>query len=468
MQGNNPIRVRITLIACGLFLSLVLLEIGIRAGGFILFTAQEYRNAQAVKQKGACRIMCLGESTTAGQYPKPLEKILNARSAGMKFSVIDEGVIAANTNTILAKLEANLDKYKPDIVITMMGYNDKWIMYYQDIPEANSGLFQNYRTYRLIRLIYKYSFRQPRNKSLPGQNKAGVRSGAKFMPGDGKNYGESGYRYQRQGDLDLAAKYFKKSLELNPKDDEALLNWGELLRNQGRSPEAERCFKKAIRINPKNCKAYIGLGCIYRKQGKIGLAEKYYQKALEVDPAEEWACSELLQVYKIQGRFPQREKILQRFIEQNPENDWGYKALGSFYREVGQVEMAETYNSKLKGLNLKEYSSLTMHNYRTIKQVLDRRGIKLVCVQYPLRSVEPLKRIFASEGGAIFVDNEKVFAEAVEKDGYKKYFADTFGGDFGHCTQEGNRLLAANIADVILKEVFPRSDCYSIVNNQYE
>jgi hypothetical protein len=29
-----------------------------------------------------------------------------------------------------------------------------------------------------------------------------------------------------------------------------------------------------------------------------------------------------------------------------------------------------------------------------------------------------------------------------------------FGGDFGHCSRNGNRLLAKNIADVILKEVF--------------
>lgn len=465
MQGNNPTRVKIILIVCGFLLSLVLLEIGIRAGGFILLIRQEYRNAQAIKQKGVCRIMCLGESTTAGQYPKPLEKILNVLSAGVKFSVIDEGVIAANTNTILARLETNLDKYRPDIVVTMMGYNDKWIIYYQDIPEAGSGLFQNYRTYRLIRLIYAHSFRQPKNKSLPGQNMAGARPEGKFMLRDGQNYGELGYKYQRQGDLDLAAKYFKKSLELNPKDDEALLNWGELLRNQDRSPEAEGYFKKAIKINPKNRKAYIGLGCIYRQQGKLDLAEKYYQKALELDPTEEWACSELLQVYKTQGRSSQREKILQRFIERNPENDWGYKTLEGFYRETGKVGLAETYASKLKELNPKEYSSLTMHNYRTIKQALDKRGIKLVCVQYPLRSVEPLKRIFASEGGVIFVDNEKVFAEAVEKDGYKKYFSDMFGGDFGHCTQEGNRLLAANIADVILKEIFSKSCYYSIVNN---
>ena len=78
----------------------------------------------------------------------------------------------------------------------------------------------------------------------------------------------------------------------------------------------------------------------------------------------------------------------------------------------------------------------------------------MVCVQYPLCSVEPLKKIFEGQRGIIFVDNEKIFVEAVEKDGYKEYFKDIFGGIFGHCTEKGNRLLAKNIANVILKEVF--------------
>ena len=34
---------------------------------------------------------------------------------------------------------------------------------------------------------------------------------------------------------------------------------------------------------------------------------------------------------------------------------------------------------------------------------------------------------------------------------YSKYFSDTFANDFGHCTREGNRLIAENLADTILK-----------------
>jgi len=31
-----------------------------------------------------------------------------------------------------------------------------------------------------------------------------------------------------------------------------------------------------------------------------------------------------------------------------------------------------------------------------------------------------------------------------------------FGGDFGHCTDKGNKLLANNIAGAVLKEIFGR------------
>jgi hypothetical protein len=79
----------------------------------------------------------------------------------------------------------------------------------------------------------------------------------------------------------------------------------------------------------------------------------------------------------------------------------------------------------------------------------------VVCVQYPMRSIEPLKRIFEdNKEGVIFVDNEKIFRDAVKEEGSDVYFRDMFGGDFGHCTAKGNRLLAENIANAILENVF--------------
>ncbi|MDO8603001.1 MAG: hypothetical protein Q7O04_04035 [Candidatus Omnitrophota bacterium] len=97
------------------------------------------------------------------------------------------------------------------------------------------------------------------------------------------------------------------------------------------------------------------------------------------------------------------------------------------------------------------YSRVTVPNYQRLRNILDRKGIKLVCVQYPMRNIKPLKEIFNSDKNIIFVDNEKIFKEALKKGNYKEYFIDMFFGDFGHCTSKGNRLLAEDIANEILK-----------------
>jgi hypothetical protein len=74
-----------------------------------------------------------------------------------------------------------------------------------------------------------------------------------------------------------------------------------------------------------------------------------------------------------------------------------------------------------------------------------------------MRSIESLKKIFqGNDKGIIFVDNEKIFKDAVARNGYRDYFRDIFGGEFGHCTEKGNRLLAENIADAILREAFKK------------
>jgi hypothetical protein len=117
---------------------------------------------------------------------------------------------------------------------------------------------------------------------------------------------------------------------------------------------------------------------------------------------------------------------------------------------MNKTELAEEYSRKL----INTCCPVTAANYRKLKSILDARGIRIVCVQYPMRSVEPLEKIFEDARGVIFVDNERLFKEAVTQGGYREYFRDFFAGDFGHCTYKGNKLLAGNIADAILREIF--------------
>ena len=100
------------------------------------------------------------------------------------------------------------------------------------------------------------------------------------------------------------------------------------------------------------------------------------------------------------------------------------------------------------------YCPDTKKNYEKIYHLTQKENISLIAMQYPMRDVSQLKKMLTSFKDIIFVDNEINFKNAVTQNGYDKYFTDMFAGDFGHATAEGNRLLAENVAQTILKEVF--------------
>jgi tetratricopeptide (TPR) repeat protein len=522
-QSKLPFPQKLILVICGIFLSIVLLEIGLRLGGFIFLSLQEYRNRTAIYKKGTYRIMCLGESTTAGgreSYPSQLEEILNQRNLGINFSVINKGAVAVNSIAIISQIEENLKQYRPDMVTAMMGDNDRYIKYYESIPEANTFLFNRFRTYRLARLLWMHILNKIKKKgiyALQG-NKTASRLqpnysliGLKACYGQQANDSQSQESIKKDNELDITAnnKYlplgvyymnqqdyikaeraFKKAIELNPKNYEVYIELGLCYKDQGKHGQAEEALKKAIELNPasdkacrelvwfytyrgeylqaeeiakkaialnpKNDKVYMELGFCYRTQKKYLQAAEVFKKAIELKPRNDVAYFELGGCYKISGKLSQAAEAFRKVIELNPENDRAYMALLVLSEETGDHKYTQRYSAEMNRLKSKQYNPITAHSYQRLKEISDKRGIKLVCIQYPVRSIEPLKRIFQGQDGVIFVDNEKVFKDALKKASYREYFTDMFGGEFGHCTYKGNRLLAENIANVILKEVFDK------------
>ncbi|MDD5130626.1 MAG: tetratricopeptide repeat protein [Candidatus Omnitrophica bacterium] len=570
------------LVLFGVFFFFVLLEASLRLGGFILSSAQEYRNYQSIKQKGAYRILCLGESTTQREYPQFLEEYLNQRHIGVRFSVIDSGASGTNTAIISSKIESYLHEYHPDMVVAMMGINDrgKYLPVKMTVASKGALFIRSLKIYKLSRLLWLHILNKVKacradtgkldpvfqNCSLriglglayaetitteeslkkaieinPKNDAAYLRLGelyreqGKFIQGEeslkkaieinpendnahiglGWFYREQGrfiqaeasfqkaikinpknngayfelgwvYRgqrkfdqaesafkkaielnpvnskafielgrvYQDQNKFDQAESAFKKAIELDPKQDYAYFELGQFYRNQRKFPQAEDVFKKVIAFNPQNDNAYFGLVGLYRDWGKFPQAEDTFRKAIESNPKDDDLYYEFGKFCQKQRKFPQAEELLKKAIELNPKNDRAYRAILVLYRKAGKWKQLEEYTRKADRLSLEYYHPLTADSYRSLKNVLDKHKVRLVCVQYPMRSVEPLKRIFAQESGVVFVDNEKIFKEALQKSGYKEYFRDMFAGDFGHCTEKGNRLLARNIANVILREVF--------------
>lgn len=482
---------------------------------------QEYRNIHSISHKGNYRILCLGESSTQGQYPPFLEEILNQRNIGIKFSIIDKGKAATNTTIILKQLELYLDKYRPNMVVAMMGVNDAGEhMPYEKPSSSKTVLFlRSFKTYKLMRLLWLHMvakakevglYKPHKNKQLPRErqstlfnigleevfaheeNSSEIGNLKKAVENNPKNdgaYVELGLLYRDHGNLQLAEEYFKKALELNPKNEDAYIKLGMLYKDQSELQRAEECFKKALELNPmnegayielrwlcrgpdvfqqvegylnkalelnpKNDGAYVELGLSYRDHGNLQRAEECLKKALELNPKKDRIYLDLGWLYLIQDKFSQAEECFRKGLEFCPDKTKLYAALAILYEEMGQISNAQECYYKVEELKFGYLDPETAQNYHKLKEVLDKRNIKLVCVQYPLRNIESLKKIFQDDvDGIIFVDNERSFKEAVKEGGYKLYFKDMFGGDFGHCTDKGNRLLAQNIANVILRKVF--------------
>jgi len=115
------------------------------------------------------------------------------------------------------------------------------------------------------------------------------------------------------------------------------------------------------------------------------------------------------------------------------------------------------YSDLTIDLNYQEVhiSEKTKYHYNQLNKILSDKGIKYIAMQYPRKNVSELKNYFNGDEDIIFVSNEKNFEKALEKRDYDYYFTDSFRGT-GHTTVLGNRLIAENVANIILNDAVPK------------
>lgn len=437
-----------------------------------------------MERKGDYRILCLGESTTYGEYPRFLERILNQANIGVRFSVVNKGIPGTNTTAILSRIEADLEEYHPQMVVAMMGINDFGEhMPLGMVPHAKGADFiQSLRIYKLASLLGLHlrtkaealGLYKPHGDPLkPGDDAALLRLGRLYQerneltqaerlfkkaidmnPESSKAYEELGWNYRHQDKMPQAEELLRKAVELDPKNETACLRLAKTLQLSGKPAGVEALLAKALELDPGDANANFHVGRIHRIHGELERAKDYQEKAVDLDPRDIFALIELGELYRKLNMLAQAEALYAKAMAIMPENDRGFGAMASLLEETGRSERAQAFAEKATQLRSASAYSSIVNNHRKLKAILDRKGIRLVCAQYPMRSVASLKKLFEDSEGVVFVDNEGVFKEALKQGGYREYFIDTFGGDFGHCTQKGNELLAQNIADVILREVF--------------
>jgi len=143
---------KILLIFLGLFMAIVLLEGILNTCVLINTVIRKCKNYVPAKKTNEYRILCLGESTTEA-YVAYFKQALKTRFSGIQFRVFNEGISGTDTGIILTNLKGNLERYKPDIVIAMMGLNDNDLTVKYEDRYKSQPVKQIFKTVYLFKLL---------------------------------------------------------------------------------------------------------------------------------------------------------------------------------------------------------------------------------------------------------------------------------------------------------------------------
>ena len=144
--------------------------------------------------------------------------------------------------------------------------------------------------------------------------------------------------YRQLGDDDAALAGFERYLELDPKDAFVQYQIGEIWLERGDTGKAEQLFTLALQLDPKVAAAKNALGVIALERGDVDGAERAIREALAIKSTVRLAHYNLALVAEKRGDLQAAEREYVEELKQHPET---YKAafnLSRLYAQVGDRE----------------------------------------------------------------------------------------------------------------------------------
>jgi tetratricopeptide (TPR) repeat protein len=120
------------------------------------------------------------------------------------------------------------------------------------------------------------------DEALKALNKCGRLRKPKYLP---LTYALKGNLFKAKGNYRLAEQWYRRAIELQPRDGNYWALLGEVLVNQGRLSEAKEVWRKQIELGSGATEeGHLHLGYIYRAEQKYEIAIRHAEKAIAIDP----------------------------------------------------------------------------------------------------------------------------------------------------------------------------------------
>ena len=172
-----------------------------------------------------------------------------------------------------------------------------------------------------------------------------------------------------QDKADEADDLIKKFFESN--EEYGLLYKGVRHLFASRFRKAEDAFKKVLQEDKNNIDALRFLGILAYKTGNHDIAENMYVKALTIDPTYSIVWANLAHVYTVTGQLEKAKKSFINILKINPSNGSIWAELGTVYNKLANYK--DGRDAYLKSIELKPdsprvYLSLG-HVYKTMGDI---------------------------------------------------------------------------------------------------
>ena len=133
-------------------------------------------------------------------------------------------------------------------------------------------------------------------------------------PQYGEAYNLRGLIYANLGDTALAEDSFKRSLQINPRDPDALHNYGFYLCQQKRYPESFALFARALAVPSYQgvVRTLLAQGICQAYDGQMMQAEGTLTRAYELDTSNPFTATNLSQVLYDRGEFERARFYIRR------------------------------------------------------------------------------------------------------------------------------------------------------------
>ncbi len=162
---------------------------------------------------------------------------------------------------------------------------------------------------------------------------------------------ELGVTYYKKSDYLKAVASFKKALEEDPKDSEAVQLMGLYVdaayilgvcyMQTKDYPSARKAFAKMFAVAADSAASYLFTARMLLRQDFGPVAEEYAKKAVELDPKLPLAHSLLGELYLYKSRLPEAIEQFQKELELNPGEAAVYYRLADAYSRLQKYEEAE-------------------------------------------------------------------------------------------------------------------------------